>query len=669
LSCASSRPLPALSLSLRSRWRLSRAAERWRSHWRIERSVWIIVGCAIAVLGIGAVVRDPNAMLPLFGYGSIAIMLVGVYSLAKAARWGSTLLSPANWLICGATTALLGLYCLHYIVASQDIMFWDFMHYREMSMLVASILDQDKGIALLKLFVNSLKDEYSLLPALTPGLVLAATSPMSRAWYEASLVLFYAAPAYIALGVLTRDIAERFGPRHSAGGNRSAMLAVAITATFAAYPTGVAIAARGMPDVGGLILVVAAIRFTDRLARLLALPPGHDARIGRLVRRVALALSLCLFGMFLFRRWYAFAAVGILAMLAVESLFLVATRGAQFRWRQAIGAAAFVGLVLLALGAPVLIDWAPNPARHDYVAIYAAYKKTLDGILSDVFDWYGASLLVAAIGCAIFLCARSRDGRLLRLTCGSCVIAALLFLRVQSPATHHAYLLTPAFAAPIAAVILLAFERWKARGLLALAGLGAVTLTPAMSSWAVPGLAPIAGQPPAPRADLDELRRLRTWYEVNARPDHRLCVLASSYTINDGLVRDLWQLHPKGWPFIADPQSKPDVAMMHVDARDGAPGDAIKGCSIVLVGDPIQTHLIPAYQQTAILPAMEMLTMAGIGANYRRTGEAFNLEKGVKLIAFERLRPLDDADVAALDARWRVATEQSVMALRGAIEK
>jgi hypothetical protein len=94
----------------------------------IERSVWIIVGCAIAVLGIGAVVRDPNAMLPLFGYGSIAIMLVGVYSLAKAARWGSTLLSPANWLICGATTALLGLYCLHYIVASQDIMFWDVMH-------------------------------------------------------------------------------------------------------------------------------------------------------------------------------------------------------------------------------------------------------------------------------------------------------------------------------------------------------------------------------------------------------------------------------------------------------------------------------------------------------------------------------------------------------------
>jgi hypothetical protein len=75
----------------------------------------------------------------------------------------------------------------------------------------------------------------------------------------------------------------------------------------------------------------------------------------------------------------------------------------------------------------------------------------------------------------------------------------------------------------------------------------------------------------------------------------------------------------------------------------------------MLVGDPVQTHLVSAYQQTVIVPAREMLEGSGIGANYRRTGEAFNLEKGVRLVVFDRVRPLDDGDIAALQARWLAA--------------
>jgi len=52
-----------------------------------------------------------------------------------------------------------------------------------------------------------------------------------------------------------------------------------------------------------------------------------------------------------------------------------------------------------------------------------------------------------------------------------------------------------------------------------------------------------------------------------------------------------------------------------------------------------------------------MLAGVGIGANYRRSGEIFALERGVKLIVFERIRPLDDGDIAALQARWRSARE------------
>jgi hypothetical protein len=632
----------------------------------IRDFVWISLLCAIAALAAAVLIREPKQIALLFGFGSLCLMIVGGYNLAKSARWRSTLLAPGNWAVFSALIALLALYCIYYVTVSRDLMFGDFMYRRVEAIIVASFLDEGQFAELVRLFVNSMKDEYSLLPVLAPGAVLAATSPLSRAWYQGAVIVLYAAPATLALGVLARDLARRATRQRPAAIGRPAIAGLAVCAAFAAYPTGMAVVARGMPDIGGLVLVVASLRLSDRLARLLALPGGHDARVGQLVRRVSLALALCLFGMFLFRRWYAFAAVGVLAMLALEAVFLAVRRGAKFRWREAISAAALGGLVLLALGAPVLIDWLPDPGAHDYVTIYAAYRKEPSVVGAELFDWCGAALLGAAVCCAILLGVRSSDRRLLRLTCGSTLIAALLFLRVQSPAVHHAYLLTPAFAASIGAVILILFERSKRAALMALMGLAAFTLTPAVSSWAPRGLAPTAGQPPAPRTDLAELARLKAWVDANARPDRRYCVLASSYTINDALADELWQLDPKGSPLIADEISRTSVGMPHVDTRDGPPVDKLKDCAAMLVGDPVQTHLVPAYQLTVIVPASEMLAGVGIGANYRRSGEVFSLEKGVKLLVFDRVRPLDDGDIAALQARWRAARGKNAAGLRGA---
>jgi hypothetical protein len=58
-------------------------------------------------------------------------------------------------------------------------------------------------------------------------------------------------------------------------------LALGVAAAFAAYPAAMAVAARGMPDVGGLVLTVIALRLADRLARLLTLRDSHDARPDR----------------------------------------------------------------------------------------------------------------------------------------------------------------------------------------------------------------------------------------------------------------------------------------------------------------------------------------------------------------------------------------------------
>jgi hypothetical protein len=146
--------------------------------------------------------------------------------------------------------------------------------------------------------------------------------------------------------------------------------------------------------------------------------------------------------------------------------------------------------------------------------------------------------------------------------------------------------------------------------------------------------------------------RLKDWADQRARGDARVCGLGSSYTFSGQLIGELWQLHPERETAL---KPKPQVKMPDVDAVDGPPTAALKECAIIVVGDPIQTHLDPHGQQTVVVPSREMLTGQGIGAKFRRTGEVFHLENGVSAVVFERLAPLDDADIAALQTRWRAA--------------
>jgi hypothetical protein len=497
--------------------------------------------------------------------------------------------------------------------------------------------------------VQSVTQDYSWAPALAPGVLLALTEPTSRAVYTFALLALYATPAALALAILARDWARRAGLTRDT--RPAAALALGVAGVCVAYPAAIAVSARGMPDVGGLVLFVCALRLADRLARLLALPQGRDAQVAPMIRRVALALALSLYAMFIFRRWYAFAGAGIIIVLAFEVGAIALRRGARFRWKEALAAAALGALTLLALVSPVIVDWAPNLGAHDYAHTYAGYRKATDEFLHELGDWVGLIPALAALAGAAFLLARSRDTRLMRLTLGATAVAGPLFLRIATPYIHHLDLIAPAIVAPIAASLMLLFARAPRMALIAIAALGAVTLSPLAAPLNSLGLAPIAGLPRAPRADLDELKRLKDWVDARARPDAKVCGLGSSYTFSGQLIGELWQLRPERGPS----GSKLSVTMPDVDTVDGPPPASLKDCAIMIVGDPVQTHLDPDYQQTVIVPSREMLAGQGIGAKFRRTGEVFHLEKGVSAVVFERLAPLDDADIAALQARWAAA--------------
>ena len=223
-------------------------------------------------------------------------------------------------------------------------------------------------------------------------------------------------------------------------------------------------------------------------------------------------------------------------------------------------------------------------------------------------------------------------------------------MRIQTPYIHHLDLIAPAIIVPIAASLMLAFARAPRAALLGVAALGAITLSPLAAALNPLGLAPVAGLPRPPRVDLDELERLKDWVDERARPDARSAASAPA-TRSAANSSAIVATAPGARPERVEARR----AMPDVDTVDGPPGAGLKDCAVIIVGDPVQTHLDPNYQQTVIVPSREMLTGQGIGARFRRTGEIFRLEKGVSAVVFERLAALDDADIAALQTRWRAA--------------
>ena len=605
----------------------------------VAAGVGIVVLCALV---------GPDARLRLASFASAAFGIGLAAWLAGAARARSRVSWPLAALF-AVTLGLVSGYAAYLVLASRDLMIADFMTYRGIAMMVARLIDARNWPLLLTASVQSITQDYCWAPGLVPGFLLAATEPTSRAVYTFAILALCATPAAFALAMLAHDCACRAGLARDA--QPAVILALGVAAVFVAYPAAFVVTARGMPDVGGLVLVVCALKLAERLARLLALRQGLGARVEPMTRRVAIALALTLYAMFAFRRWYAFAAAGIVLILALEVGSIALRRGARFRWRGAVTAAALGALTLLALLSPVLVDWAPNLSAHDYAQTYAGYRKPTDVFLRELGDWVGLIPALAALAGAAFLWAHSRDKRLMRLTLGAAAVAGVLFLRIQTPYIHHLDLIAQAIAVPIAAALMLLFAQAPRPALLGVAALGAITLSPLAAALNPFALAPIGGLPRAPRADLNELKRLKDWVDQRAQPDAKVCGLGSSYTFSGQLIGELWQLRPERGPS----RRELGVTMPDVDTVEGPPGAGLKDCAIIIVGDPIQTHLDPDYQQTVVVPSREMLTGQGMGAKFRRAGEIFHLENGVNAVAFERVSPLNDTDIAALQARWREA--------------
>ena len=148
----------------------------------------------------------------------------------------------------------------------------DFMTYRGIAIMVARLIDAGNWPLLLTAGVQSITQDYSWA-RIRPGPPACA----DRADVTRPLHLRGARALRCASRAGARDPRARLraSRRTLAGEARpSNALALGVAAVLIAYPAAMAVSARGMPDVGGLVLVVCALKLSERLARLLALRQG-----------------------------------------------------------------------------------------------------------------------------------------------------------------------------------------------------------------------------------------------------------------------------------------------------------------------------------------------------------------------------------------------------------
>jgi hypothetical protein len=232
----------------------------------------VIAGVATVVL---CALATPDARLRLASLASAAFGLGLAFWLVRTARAHLKVSWPLAALF-ALTLALISAYAAYLVLVSRDLMIADFTTYRGIAMMVARLADAGEWPLLLGATLQSVTQDYSWAPALVPGFLLALTEPTSRAIYTFALLAPYAAPAALALAILARDCARRAGLAR--GAQPAIALALGVAAVLVAYPAAMAVAARGMPDVGGLVLFVCALRLAERLSRLLALCEWQRAR-------------------------------------------------------------------------------------------------------------------------------------------------------------------------------------------------------------------------------------------------------------------------------------------------------------------------------------------------------------------------------------------------------
>jgi putative flippase GtrA len=535
------------------------------------------------------------------------------------------------------------------------IYFWDYRNYWEKTETLHGLLSAGAWREAVDAFTAIYTSSYSMLPALGPALLSLLTGSPTRVNYALSITALYAAPAYLMVTLLARRVLDGAAAAPGAAWGRGWMLA--------SFPVAVGLPAFFgttlylMPDIGGVILVVAALLSASTMVDAIRDPGARlaPANMSTSLFRASLSLGLLLGLMFVFRRWYAFAAAGVAFATACLVLVDLATARSSrpALLSRALRSAAVVGLAALPLLCWFVFAWSRDLGRHDYATLYSSYGLPLSVDALKFAQSFGIAVLALCVAGGAALHRFGKDRRLLFLVTASTLVAAALFLTVQSPGPHHYFLLMPLLGSFLAGLSLVLARRWGLPALLAitlLLGLGsAFASRPLSETYGFSLFAGHADVMPRQQENAAGLAELAQWLDSPGVAGRKFCLVASSGAINQGMFSELWQILPT---VDRKAYAQRMLRLGQVDSMDGPPVTAVMECEIFLVGVPFQVHLPPDQQSTMGIIQQDMVAGTGIGQAVGREPRIFPMGPGVEVRAYLADRPVTRAEYDDLVRRF-----------------
>lgn len=545
---------------------------------------------------------------------------------------------------------LLLLILIAYWSASRTsfVYFWDYRNYWQKTEALHELMVSGAWGQAIGVVADFYSADYSMLPAVMPAIVSLFAGYPTRLNYLLTITGIYAVPAYIMVAYLAKRLLEgSLTPQLY--DNRNAWVFASLPAFFG-IPIYFGTTLYLMPDIGGVVLFVAALLYASSLMKAIANEPENTNswKTSADLLRSSLGLGILFSLMFLFRRWYIFAAIGIVcSCITLISIELWIKRKYFRNIVQRLSVAfVFIAFSALPFLSWVLFDWSHNIGQHDYSNLYSSYKNSLSNELYRFVSVFG---LVTPALCIVFMILVRRlnpDRYLLFILVTSSLVASLLFLQVQSPGRHHYYLLMPLLGAFLAALSIIFFRSY---GLFAavlfsavlMLGSGAATCISQGQNWVGFLFPKYVDWLPKQQSYAKGFEEIAKWLLLPENEKRKFCVVASSPAINQGVFNELWQIVP-------DVQKKSfDGRLIHlgqVDSVNGPPTDSINQCDISFVGLPFQTHLKAGEQYCLEILQEDLINGTGIGAAFGRAPRVFIMDENTKILAYDRTREITDRE-------------------------
>jgi|GEM_PF-1231708 len=548
-----------------------------------------------------------------------------------------------------------------YLLLTHDVLYWDYLNYWNKTSSLHEIV-RVKGIDNgFKRVVNSLASDYTLVPAILPATLTMGVEPVSKLEFMLAVTICYAIPAYLAVGMLSFQLANGVTMRHRSPVSPQEATDLVILAALASISLAPAFLwsyLKNMPDIGGVAIAIAALFAANRLIALVVDDAKCEEDQHRNIDLLATAaiLTYLLALLYLFRRWYVFFSIGLAALTVILLAYELGRSRLPLgiKLRHVVIAAATSILVAVSVGGEIVIHWLLTLDRRAYGDLYASYSFGWQHNLRSALATMGTLTPALCCGIAAYLVGHTSARRLLLLLIGTSLVAVVGFYQIQSMAFQHYYLLMPLVGGLAGAGIILSwrlFPRSLIVAVMLALGLWNIFL-PALGGWSGYFRPEGVSLRPIVRTDAPELKRLGTWLAHQVAPGDRYCVLASSAILNIDLSAGIWQLDPSD-PQLLSLKTKA-LPLSEVDTMNGPPPREIAQCSIVLIGEPLQLHMAAENQQTVIIPAKDILTGSGIGAAFQKLPDEFTLSHGVRVLAYARIRPITEAELLDLRRRFYV---------------